>query len=75
MPFANYVEALGWFQMNNGKEVPGPKDDDTETFTLTVGGTTSSIYRYYRLDVSAYCKAFTDACNELRDGLSEASPP
>ncbi len=67
--FADYSEALLWFQANRGAEVAGPVAGDASTFTLTVAGFTSSVYSYPKMDVGAYCKAFKSACEELRGRL------
>jgi hypothetical protein len=64
-PFEEFTEAFVWFSRHDGKEYPGPKTEDIETFTLTVGGTTSSIVGYRRTDPDSYFRAFVEACNEI----------
>ncbi len=64
-PFHGFVEAHAWFRRHQGKEEPGPKTDEVETFTLTVQGVTSSVVGYHPTDVDSDFRAFVAACNEL----------
>jgi hypothetical protein len=72
-PLADYSAALQWFQANRGVEVAGPVAEDVSTFALVVMGIRSSDHMHPKLDVGAYCKAFKDACNEIRGRLPAGS--
>jgi hypothetical protein len=58
-------EAYVWFQRHYGKEEPGPRTENIETFMLTVEGTTSSVVGYNPTDPNSYFRAFVEACNEI----------
>ena len=64
-PFQGFVDAHAWFRRHQGKEEPGPRTEEIETFTLTVQGVTSSVVGYDPTDVDSYFRAFVEACNEL----------
>lgn len=63
--FQGFKEAAEWFRNHDGREEPGPKTNEIETFKLTVGGVTSSLVGYHLPDLDSYFVAFVEACNEI----------
>jgi len=72
--FDDFEAASDWFHRHAGRIDSGPPIDGVDTFTLTVGGVTSSILRYRSTDLDSYYRAFVEACNEIVSLLGTLDP-